>query len=59
MAGRLEVTVGENGLQALQLTAVHFFDALLADLHRPVMDGFEATRLIRQSPRAFVFRSSP
>ena len=41
------VMVG-NGEQALQALSEGRFDAVIMDMHMPVMNGLEATRLIRQ-----------
>ena len=46
----LEVDVVESGVDAVQsVTEVHY-DAILMDLNLPLMDGCEATRIIRQKP---------
>jgi CheY-like chemotaxis protein len=43
-------TLCENGLQALHALRQQPFDIVLMDLHTPQMDGFEATRLMRELP---------
>jgi signal transduction histidine kinase/DNA-binding response OmpR family regulator len=42
-----EVTLANNGAEALERIAEHAFDAVLMDCQMPVMDGFTATRQIR------------
>ena len=43
----IEVTAAAaNGQQALDLVAEHHPDAILLDLHMPVLDGIQATRML-------------
>jgi PAS domain S-box-containing protein len=44
------VFLAENGRQALDLLAANDIDCILMDIQMPVMNGVEATRIIRNSP---------
>ena len=45
----ITVTHAENGQKALEMLEIEDFDLILMDLHMPVMDGIEASRIIRKS----------
>jgi PAS domain S-box-containing protein len=45
----ISVTHAENGQLALEMLEKEDFDLILMDLHMPVLDGIEATRIIRKS----------
>ncbi|NKN31858.1 ATP-binding protein [Marichromatium bheemlicum] len=47
----LEVTIADNGEEAIKAFAHDAFDLILMDCHMPVMDGFSATARIRRLER--------
>jgi CheY-like chemotaxis protein len=48
MKWKVNVDVAENGRIAVEKAAKHMYDLVLMDLHMPEMNGYDATRLIRQ-----------
>lgn len=46
---KMDVTIAGNGQQAVHLLQEKVFDIILMDIQMPVMDGFQATRIIRAS----------
>jgi PAS domain S-box-containing protein len=46
------VTLAENGREAVIAWENGHFDAILMDIHMPEMNGFEATRIIREGEEA-------
>lgn len=42
------VDVAQNGRQALEQLTIRDYDIVIMDCNMPVMDGYEATRILRQ-----------
>jgi PAS domain S-box-containing protein len=47
-----QVTVANNGAEAVSINRSNEFDVILMDLQMPIMDGFEATAAIRTEERS-------
>ena len=43
-----QVIIAENGLQAVNLYSEHAFNIVYMDCHMPIMNGFEATKQIKE-----------
>ena len=45
---QINVTIAENGQEALDILETHSFDGILMDCQMPIMDGYTATQKIRE-----------
>ncbi len=58
-AGGHQVEAARDGEQAVELFLADRFDVVLMDVHMPVIDGLQATRLIRQHERVRGLAATP
>lgn len=47
----IDTLLAQHGEEALTLLEEHDFDAILMDIHMPIMNGIEATQRIRQQAK--------
>jgi CheY-like chemotaxis protein len=47
----IDIKIAEHGQEALSLLEQYDFDAVLMDIHMPIMNGIEATQQIRQQAK--------
>ncbi len=55
----VKIIEGENGEEAIEMIKQFKPDIVLIDLLMPVMDGYEAIRIIKKSPEMKAFRAIP
>ncbi len=48
---RMQVTIANNGVEALEILPTANFDCVLMDIQMPIMDGYTACQEIRKNPQ--------
>ncbi|MEM7660343.1 MAG: response regulator, partial [Bacteroidota bacterium] len=56
---QIKLTVANNGQEAIDILQEQTFDLVLMDMHMPVMDGLNATQIIRSSPSPILHPNIP
>jgi two-component system, sensor histidine kinase and response regulator len=54
-----DVTVVGNGVEAIAVHGQAVYEAILMDCHMPALDGFEATRIIREREKRMGLKRVP
>jgi CheY-like chemotaxis protein/HPt (histidine-containing phosphotransfer) domain-containing protein len=57
--GGFTVETADNGAEAVKLCGERIYDLILMDLHMPVLDGFEAARLLRKGTEGGAMKRTP
>ncbi|AHB41257.1 TPA: response regulator [Patescibacteria group bacterium] len=46
--GIVDIAIAENGKEAVEICKENDFNTILMDIRMPIMDGFEATKIIKE-----------
>ncbi len=50
---RYNLFIASNGQEAIELFQEHDIDAVIMDMEMPIVNGYEATKILRQMPKGF------